>query len=367
VLALLLGPYPVPGMDPAGRPELRAVPASTQRPPRRRSRRSSVIPFPPMQLLTPSPEAARAGLRAMKHLASADGPMGAPTRNLLRAVQTHVLRLNEDLDALDDITPEGLAAAMTDPAVRRQFAQGMAVVSLADGKPGPKKVAAMERYARALGVASDEVDVLRGLVDHHAALFKLDFLRRSHIADMARQQFERSGFVGAIKAFAGFRGAYEEPERAARYRALGHLPAGTFGRAYFDYIQANGYSFPGEKHAFPEAGIYHDLTHVLSGYGTDSAGEVQIGGFVAGFRKERPVFVILFVMLTFSAGINVTPIDQPLSVGILETPGLAEAFVRAVQRGSAVNTDLSDHWDHWPFMEKDLEAVRRELNILPER
>jgi len=104
---------------------------------------------------------------------------------------------------------------------------------------------------------------------------------------------------------------------------------------------------------------------VLSGYSTEPSGEVQIGGFTAGYKKHTPIFVILFVMLTFSAGTNVTPVDQPVSFSILAQEGLADDFFTAVDRGSRVPIDLSDGWDHWAWVEKPLAQVRAELNIVP--
>jgi hypothetical protein len=37
----------------------------------------------------------------------------------------------------------------------------------------------------------------------------------------------------------------------------------------------------------------------------------------------------------------------------------------ALSRGAACQIDLSDHWDHWPWMPKPLDAVRSELGIPP--
>jgi hypothetical protein len=317
-----------------------------------------------MNFMTPPPEAARAGIRAMKQLASADGALGPASRQLLEATQRHLLRQHFDLDALEPIAPEALAQALPE-GLRRQFAQGMAVVSLTEGKPSAAKVGLLRQFGTALGVQSPELEVIYGLIDHHMALFKLDFLRRSHIADMVKQQLHHEGFLGTLKGLASFRGVYEDAALSARFRATEHMPAGSFGRALFDYIDRNHFSFPGEKFGFPLHGFYHDLSHVLSGYATDSAGEVQIGGFIGGFKKENPFFVILFVMMTFGAGVNVTPLEQPLVEGILAQEGLADRFFEAVQRGSAMKVDISDSWDFWPLLPRPLDEVRAALGVPP--
>ncbi|HEU0156182.1 MAG TPA: hypothetical protein VFQ82_08935, partial [Stellaceae bacterium] len=312
-----------------------------------------------MQLFYPNAEEARAGLRAMRMLGEArDGGLGTATRNLLAAAQKHILRTHYDIDSLSPITPEALAAAFADPALARQFVQGMAVVSLAEGPPSEAQSRLMTRFAAALGVEEPAVRVLRELAEHHMVLFRLDFLRRSHLADAAKNAVREHGFIATAKAIAAFRGLREDRALAARYQALGDLPADTLGRAFWRHYREHGFAFPGERLGFPEAGVYHDFTHVLAGYGTDPAEEMQVGAFTAGYKKHNPIFVILFVVLTFSAGINMTPLDQPLSLGIFATEGLGDKFFAAVERGSKVRLDLSDRWDHWAWVAKPLAEAR---------
>jgi ubiquinone biosynthesis protein Coq4 len=190
-------------------------------------------------------------------------------------------------------------------------------------------------------------------------------MRRSHLADMVKGAVHRDGFLAMARSFAAFRGMREDPAVVARYKALEHLPKDTLGYAFWQQCSENGFAFPGEPFGFPEVGVYHDFTHVLSGYSTEPSGEVQIGGFTAGYKKHTPIFVILFVMLTFSAGTNVTPVEQPVSFSILAQEGLADSFFTAVDRGSRVPIDLSDGWDHWAWVEKPLAQARAELNITP--
>lgn len=318
-----------------------------------------------MQLLRPEPAVAEAGLRAMRQLALARGEFGTASRALIAAAQRQVLHTDLDVDALPPIGPEELAAAFRDPALAHQFVQGMTVVSLADGPPTTAQARLMASYARALGVDEPAVRVLSELANHHTVLFRLDFMRRSHIADMLKGAVHRDGFLATARSFAAFRGLREDPAVAARYKALERLPKDTLGYAFWRHCSENGFAFPGEPFGFPEAGVYHDFTHVLSGYSTQPEGEVQIGGFTAGYKKHTPIFVILFVILTFSAGINVTPVDQPVSLGILAQEGLADRFFVAVERGSRVPIDLSDGWDHWAWVDKPLDEARAALNIAP--
>jgi hypothetical protein len=318
-----------------------------------------------MKLLRPPPAAAEAGLRAMKVVATVDGPLAPAARALLDGAQRHLLGTSLSLDELGAIAPEELAPAIEGAELREQFVKGLVLVSLADGVPSAKKGDAVGAFAKALGVSNLEVKTVERLAHKHMLLFRADFMRRSHIADMVKHQVADTGLWATVKAVLGMRGLVEEPELAARYRALGALPKETLGRQYVDYLERNGFSAPGEKGGFPEAGVYHDFTHVLSGYATDSPGEMEVAAFVAGYKKENPFYVLLFVMLTFGTGVNVTPIPQPHSEGILGEPGLAEKVWRALERGGKVRVDLSDGWNHWEYVDKPIDEVRRLLGVEP--
>jgi len=321
-----------------------------------------------MNLLTPPPEAATAGLRAMKMIAAA-GPhgFGTPARNLLRAAQSHVLKIDLDLDALTPITPEALAAAFPPGPLRPQFAQAMLMVSLVDGEPTPSQMKLVQSFGQALGVDEPAMAVIRRLADHQMLIFRLDFMRRSHIADIFKEQFRHhGGIAGLVRGLLGQRGFIEDAALAARYRALAKLPAGSLGHTFYTHYREHGFPLPGEKGGFPEAGVYHDFAHVLGGYGPTPAEETLVGGFTAGFKKGNPLFVCLFVFLSFGAGVNVTPVEQPHVEGILAMPGLADRFFRAHERGQAMNTDLSDNWDFWPYVALPIDAARARLGIPPE-
>lgn len=42
-----------------------------------------------------------------------------------------------------------------------------------------------------------------------------------------------------------------------------------------------------------------------------------------------------------------------------------EKALIALQRGAAMNVDLTEGWDYWPVMGEQVEALRRKYNILP--
>ena len=319
-----------------------------------------------MRLLHPDPVAGLLGLRAMKTIASSAGPIGPSQRAVMEAAKKVILHLDADIDALQPITPAELAAGFPLPELRQQFINGALVISLADGVPAPETVATIASFAAALGVDTPALTDLRRLAEHHMLLFKIDFLRRSQIAGIMRNQLEQKGPLGLVKSVLTMRGVMEDRALAARYRAWAKLPADTLGHQLIAFYDKNGFSLPGERGGFPEAGLYHDLCHVLGNYGTEPEGEIQVAAFSSGFMRTRPIYIVLFAVLLFSAGVNVRPSAENFTtVGVLGKPGMAERLFAAMERGSQVNQDLSDKWDYWAYADLPLDEARRRLNILP--
>jgi hypothetical protein len=318
-----------------------------------------------MRLLQPDPSAALLGLRAMKAIAAASGMIGPVQRALMDAVRRVVLRIDADIDALPPITPAELAAGFPSPELRQQFTNGMLVLALADGVPSRETTAKVEAFAEALGIAAPELTNLRRLTEGHMLLFRLDVLRRSQVGDIMRDQLEQHGVMGLAKSVLGLRGLMEDPALAASYRAWEKLPEDTLGHAMWRYYQRNRFGMPGERGGFPEAGMYHDFSHVLGDYDTDPEGELDVASFSAGYKRTRPFHLVLFAVLIFSTGVNVRPTAGNVTIGVLGRPGAAERMFAAIERGSQVSVDLSDKWDYWPYVGLPIDEARRRLNIAP--
>jgi hypothetical protein len=317
-----------------------------------------------MNLIHPGAEEGMLCLRAVRTaVARADGIPPA-ARAMMSAAEQVLLNLDADLDTLPTIAPAELVSGLRTPGLGEQVVQAMLLGVLADGTPEPACEARAEAFARALGVGLPGLRTVRLLCEHHMALFRIDFLRRSNFRDMIRDQYQHHGGVrGVVEGVMGMRGLREDPELARRYQAFGDLPEDTLGHAFFHHYRSNGFALPGERGGFPEGAVYHDMTHVLSGYGATPEGETMVGGFTAGYKRVNPFYVLLLPTLTFSAGVNMTPSNQPRVTATLAQPGVAEGFIQAVERGGRVNTDLSANWDYWPFVELPLAEARTRLNI----
>jgi tellurite resistance protein len=312
-----------------------------------------------MELKIPSPEQAYWGLRAMKTVALADGTLDDAELHLLASIQ-QIFGTTHETEQLSPITPEDLAREFPDTQLRQQLVQGLIVMSLIDGKANVHETDLVESFAQALEVSAPEVKDLRHLLKGEILHLRLDLARRFWLRDKVKDIWNTEGVRGIYKFMRGMLGQYEDTALAARYQALEHYPAGSLGRAYWEYCRANGFALPGEKGGAAEPILFHDCAHVLSGYGTEPEGEVQVACFSAGFQRRDPWLFVFFVLLQFHVGIRMTPITKART-GFFDP---AKALI-AIRRGAAMNVDLNNGWDYWPVMRDQVEELRSRYNILP--
>jgi len=298
-------------------------------------------------------------LRAMKTVAMANGTFDAREHDLLRAV-ARVHEVDIDVDALETATPEEVASNITTSAMREQLVMLLILLSMIDGEASGDEVTSIERFASALEVSSHHLATLRKVAEGQVFGVRLDLGRRFWVREKIENLVAQRGVMNALSMALTMLRVREDERLAAKYRALAEYPEGSVGRIYHDHMRADGFSLPGEKGSPPEPIIIHDLTHILSGYGTTPDGEVQTAAFHAGYRKKDPFTFLFFVMMQFHLGVRITPIAEA-ATGYFDP----DKVLRAVARGAAMNTDLTENWDPWSIMDKPLDVARRDLGIPP--
>jgi len=312
-----------------------------------------------MELKIPSPAQAKWGLRAMKTVALADGELTASELHMMECIQ-RIFGTTFLPEELAPIAPADLAREFPDPQLRQQLVQGLIVLSLIDQVASSQETDLVEQFAQALEVSIPELQDLRHVLKGEIFQLRLDLARRFWLRNKVKDIWNSEGIRGIYKFMRGMIGKYEDTALAGRYQALEQYPSGSLGRAYWEYCRNNGFALPGEKGGAPEPIIFHDCAHLLSGYGTDPEGEVQVACFSAGFQRRDPFTFVFFVLLQFHVGIRMTPITKART-GFFN-PGKA---MIAVRRGAAMNVDLNNGWDYWPVMGDQFEDLRRRYNILP--
>lgn len=305
-----------------------------------------------------TPSQAIAALGAMRAVADASPGLHPDERSML-VVTARALGVERDPLSIEPITPQHLADAIGDPRDRVRVVQCLLLMSLMDGSADREEIALIQRYAAALEVHEERVESLRQLAEGRLTRLWLGLAWRSYGHEEFIKALRDEGPRGVWKMVGPIVGAATNHALARRFIAYGELDEGTLGRAYFEFIQRHKFPFPGEPGGVPERGVWHDLTHVLSGYDTDPEGEVSVVSFIAGYRKEDPFFWLFTIALQFHLGLRVSPYSPGGVTGMFQP----EIVQRAWERGRRVKVDLSDDWDFSVHMHRPIALVREELGI----
>ncbi len=328
-----------------------------------------------MNFLGMSQEDAELGLRVMFTVAQANGALHPGEVALLEASARAFGVVLEETEAVLEvlgqdsasrenwrgivrIAPGALAQELSVESRERVLQAGI-LMAIMDGEVDEAEIGTVEAFARALGVSEPRVHNLKQLAQGHVKLLWFDLARHSFARDIFEQELHDKGLGGVWKIVAPLLGMANNEALAQRFRATEHMPAGSLGRAYWEYLDPYGFGLPGEHKGVPETGVWHDITHVLSGYEATPPEEILVVCFTAGFYEKDPFFWIFTIVLQYHLGIQVSPYSHSLR-GTFDP----EVAIEALQRGAACKEDLIQ-WDYWPHMERPLEEVRAELGIVP--
>lgn len=313
-------------------------------------------------LIQTSEAKATAVLGAMRQIALAHGPGGVSDadRVTIETAGSIVFALGEvDVDSIDPVSPEQLADVHEDDpklAVRM-----LAVMSLVDGRNDPEKNALVNEYASALEVDEDYLAILTEAAEGEVAQAAACIVRKN--AESFPHLDSSLLDISAVAPFFPYRDGNEDPGKADRYRALGELADGTFGRAFYDHFHENGFAFPGEENGLAEGFTTpHDSSHVLSGYSTNELGELCVSTFIGGMHPDHPISAeVLPVLFSWHLGIKLNDIANS-ATGWFDPP----RFWTGWDRGAGTTTDIvAAGWDFWGATEVPLEELRRRYNVAP--
>jgi len=320
-----------------------------------------------MELFRPDPVSIPHQLRALSTIArTARDGFGLPQQALLRAMRDVLFPATQTLENLQPISPAELAAHLNDDDQALQLIRLMTVLCVADGLPSREQVSLVADFAEALAVEEPAVKVITYLAKGQLLRFRLAFLRRSHIRHYFRNTYRMTGgFLPVFIAVLRFRGVLSKDEATvSRFKALEMLPRQTLGYQFYRHCRDAGIAFPGAKEGFPEGAIFHDVTHVLSGYDTSAQGELKNAAFQAGYTRDaHDFFTWLIAMVLHGARVNLTPFPMPNIKGLLAEEGLAEDMLTELARGTSVKVDLGNAWNFWDYAEIPLDDVRKQLGI----
>lgn len=314
-----------------------------------------------MRLFIVDEEHAELAMRALVAVATVDGAVTENERALLDVAGE---RYGVPVPAPGTFEPEELRGVIDDAEQRERLIQSCVMMAMMDSEADACEATLLREMDTALGTREMTVtcfnDLTRGRTWLNRARVMLSMIpvTRPFFAALYRDLGLAGVYRMITKAY-----AYEEehPAVANRYRALGDLPEGTLGRAYYDDFRAKGIPLPGEPGALHEGVIRHDLAHIIGGYDTDPRGEMYVLSFSGGFLGHRPFNQVYFGLCQFHMGHGIVGDGIEATKGLLEDPA---GLIEALEKGDRCNADLMHpSWDPWLYLERDLEEVRKELMV----
>jgi hypothetical protein len=292
-------------------------------------------------------------LGALRRVALANGQFTEAEAALIEGIaELHGEHINAD--ELPQVSPAQVSIVLTDVHRRKRAVQLAIITSLVEGQPSEASSSAVAELARVLEVGDQGLRVLDRVAHERSVLARLDMVRR---IQRFVAQSDGPSFVRVALPLLGFG---RDDVVAARYRALAELPRGTLGRSLFDHYREHDFALPGENGGIPEAMLFHDVGHVISGYGVDPQGEIQQAAFQAGYARHDGFVFLLFGILQFHIGLRLTPVARG-EHGYFDVPRV----LRALARGAACTVDFSDRFDLFAHATEPVAALRERWRVPP--
>lgn len=323
------------------------------------------------------------------HAANQQPPDGAETRLLARGVvsaiwtgdgltplqEALVVAMFEamtdhrvTLDDIERIGPGAFAIALRDrdAAFRERILQLMILGALVLRPPSPEVTARLDAFAVEMCVDDGMLRVAHDFAHGSLGLAALDFQRNGYTSEWAIEHRD------ALHTSAALADAWElcadEPELAARWRALEQLPDGTLGRRVSEMYRARGFRYPGTLGSVPPLLAQHDWVHVLADYGTTVESELEVFAFIAGANDGHRGFSLLAMVVSlFETGL----LDMAANAfdalpGQLAHDGVAVRIADAVRRGASLRQSVDFMEIDWfAFAGEPLDEARRRFGVRP--
>jgi hypothetical protein len=323
-----------------------------------------------MNLLKPLLSQVLPIVRAMKTVTLASGKFQPEAIALIEAF--HQLFFGDiplDLNRLSTISPADLSEVITEPSLRQQLLNGMAMLTLVEGVPPQSQIVVLDEFAKAFGEQSDLVEQIRSLSlgGVRQLLFSFTRLRSTFLNSSIYAQVKQSGLFTTAKSLATTWGLVEDKALADRYAGLATYPEGSLGLALHRYYLENKFALPGQKRSLPTGIASHDVSHLLSGYGVDYIGEVLVAAFTVGYRYEQSAFFSsLSIELMFLTRLMPNPNSPLACTSIFLQPGMAQRFLRALERGMKCKVNLFEDFDLWMVAHESISVLCDRWGIEPE-
>ncbi|HWD54167.1 MAG TPA: hypothetical protein VG346_03555 [Acidimicrobiales bacterium] len=266
-------------------------------------------------------------------------------RSLIEAVFPAMTGHHVTLDDRPTLTPTEMATALArrDLGFRSHGVQLMLLCALVR-HPIPEDVAEnIAAFARELGVEDGMVQVAREFAHGSLGLAAHDFIRNGYEGTWHEE--ESTTFVHSSRVLHDpWEFSLHDPELAARWAGLEHLPADAIGRQVWEMYQTRGFTFPGLPGSAPPLLAQHDWVHVLGDYGTTVESEVEVFGLIARANDDVHAFSLLAMVISlFETGYLATGagLFQSSPGHFSSSPAMAVRLSDAMRRGALCHDGIT--------------------------
>lgn len=304
-------------------------------------------------------------LGTLKFLAESTSSINGLTADIkfIEAVIKYLTKLTINYHQITAVSPDNISQYKLNKDSIITTIKLMVMSTLINQQVDTTKLALLKKYSKSLNYYEKSIDILEYAVK--GKIRKLRHAIRIRAFGGTKKNQSRpfknlllSWQTELLMLFGRKRFRGEDPALTQKFRQLDQLPDGTMGKEYCNYMAANNFPYPGEKFSAAQFITPHDLTHVLSGYDTTPEQETQVLFFTAGYQNQDPIYLMLFAMFLFHAGIPSGLIATPFK-GSFD----ADYALKAYNRGRFMNIDLQDNWDYWKVIDQPVTNLRKLYNI----
>lgn len=149
-----------------------------------------------------------------------------------------------------------------------------------------------------------------------------------------------------------------------KYDFLLELPDHTLGGAYVAMMRNGQLAVTGRPGGMAAFFMWHDLTHLLSGNGTNFIGELGANAFTAGCSKQEKLSILAWGLLQFNLGHSLAVIATS-ATNQLNTKERWDQYLLSLHYGSESTLDVLQ-WSRDQLIEDlqlDLTLVREKYSI----
>jgi len=311
-----------------------------------------------MHPLTWTPAETSTVIGAFKYVCS-DGdkaPLQPLHEAFLEGFRDHVFHHSEiDLAAVAPLPPAAFAGQLTDPEHRVNALEYLTLAPYIEPEMRAEQADLVAGYFAALGMRSEAFVFMKNIAHRHILMSQFCVVRK-----LLPHLLPGGPLTHLVQAVSMLRQSRGDARTAAEYQALEHLPEGTLGNVFYRFHRLRGFALPGEKGCIPEElSSLHDLTHILSGYNTDSRGEILAQAFAGGTMPKHGMMVAVSGLLSYHNGL-VYDAGGTLSLnrGNLDPRAWAEAFGRGMNAKYFI-----EGWDYKAHWREPISKVRESLGI----